>query len=65
MRGSKGAMVRLQNGGVVQKMVGPSEGRGKGAERSEKRKTITIEMTGFEEAMVRSQRGGMAEKREG
>ena len=37
--------------------------RRKSAERSEKRETSTIEMTGLKEAMVRSQKGGMAGKR--
>ena len=37
MRGLKDAMVRSQNGGMAQKRVGPEEGRGKRAERSENR----------------------------
>ncbi len=39
--------------------------RGKRAERSEKRETITIKMRGSKDAMVRSQNGGMAQKRVG
>ena len=35
-------MVRSQKGGMVQKMFGPQERRGKSAERSEKRETSTI-----------------------
>ena len=45
--------------------IGPEEGRKKSAERSEKRETSTIEMTGLKEGMIRSQKDGMAEKRDG
>ena len=65
MRGSKDAMVRSQKGGMVQKRFGPSEGRGKSAERSENRETSTIKMRGSKDAMVRSQKGGMVQKRFG
>ena len=41
------------------------ERRGKSAERSEKRETSTIKMRGSKEAMVRSQNGGMVQKRFG
>ena len=44
MRGSKGAMVRSQKGGMVEKS--PREGGGKGAKRSENRDTNTIKMRG-------------------
>ena len=46
-------MVRSQKGGMVEKRVSPAEGRGKSEERSEKRETSTIEMTGSKDAMVR------------
>ena len=46
-----------------------SERRGKRAERreerSEKRETNTIKIRGSKDAMVRSQNGGMAQKRVG
>ena len=54
-----------KRGGVVQKMFGPQEGRGRSAERSEKRETNTMKMRGSKEAMVRSQNGGMVQKRFG
>ena len=41
------------------------ERRKKSAERSEKRETNTIKMRGSKEAMVRSQNGGMVQKRVG
>ena len=41
------------------------ERRGKSAERSEKREASTIKMRGSKDAMVRSQNGGMAQKRAG
>ena len=50
---------------MVEKRVSPQEGRGKSEERSEKRETSTIEMTGSKDAMVRSQDGGMGPKRVG
>ena len=50
---------------MVEKRVGPQERGGKSAKRSEKRETSTIEMTGLKEAMLWSQRGGMADKRYG
>ena len=55
----KEAMVRSQKGGMAEKRVSPSEGRGKSEERSEKRETNAIEMTGSKDAMDRSQDGGM------
>ena len=58
-------MVRSQNGGMVQKRVGPKEGRGKREERSEKRETSTIKISRLKYAMVRSQNGGMVQKRVG
>ena len=39
---SKDAMVRCQNGNIVQKKFGPLERRSKKAERSEKRETSTV-----------------------
>ena len=65
MRGMKDAKVRSQNGGMVRKRVGPSEGRGKSAERSEKRETSTTKISRLKYAMVRSQNGGMVQKRVG
>ena len=41
------------------------ESREKREERSEKRETSTIKMRGSKDAMVRSQNGGMAQKRDG
>ena len=41
------------------------ERRGKREERSEKRETNTIKIRGSKDAMVRSQNGGMAQKRVG
>ena len=41
------------------------ERREKSAERSEKRETSTIKMRGSKDTMVRSQKGGMVEKRVG
>ena len=41
MRGPKKAIVRSQKGGMVPKRVGPWEGRGKRAEKREKREEIT------------------------
>ena len=63
-------MVRSQGGrdgtGRVRSLRGQrEESREKSEERREKRETSTIEMTGLKEAMVRSQKGGMAEKRDG
>ena len=55
-------MVRSQKGGMVQKMFGPYDGRGKRAERREKIEAITINMRGSKDAMVRSQNGGMVQK---
>ena len=55
----------LWAGGMGPKRVGPWERRGKSAERSEKRETSTIKMRGSKDTMVRSQKGGMVEKRVG
>ena len=41
------------------------ESREKREERSEKRETSTIKIRGSKDAMVRSQNGGMAQKRVG
>ena len=77
MRRSKDAMVRSQGGRdgteKVRSLRGKreesrekrEERRGKSAERSEKRETSTIKMRGSKDAMVRSQNGGMVQKRFG
>ena len=41
------------------------ESRGQSAERSEQRETSTMKMRGSKKAMVRSQNGGMVQKRVG
>ena len=87
MRGSKDAMVRSQNGVMVQKRVGPGKRAEKREKREERRerqarpRSVGPRMQWFDprmagwyrkgsvprskDAMVRSQNGGMVQKRVG
>ena len=63
----KDAMVRSQNGGMVQKRVGPGKRAEKREKREERREreTSTTKISRSKDAMVRSENGGMVEKRVG
>ena len=65
MRSEKRAAAREEGREQREKREEGREQRGKSAERSEKRETSTTKISRLKYAMVRSQNGGMVQKRFG